>query len=405
MTRYLIRRLLLRSHAEMLAELGEAQHGNAEMFIAQARRHAWILKIISRSSPISHHLLAAYTLRGIGCWLISATKAYVFSNPESLEELCRARSFANSDEEIFSLDLKKFLEAQQRDRFVLRTHRKSLDAGRKTLVMGVLNCTPDSFSDGGRYFEKQAAIDHAIQMVEAGADIIDVGGESTRPAGTYGAGAMPVSEAEEIERVVPVIEALAKSTSATLSIDTYKSPVAKAAIGAGASMVNDISGFQFDPKMPDVVAQSRTPAVVMHIKGTPRNMQQNPTYENLMDELYEYFDERLQTARSAGISADQIIIDPGLGFGKRVKDNYEIIRRLEEFRGLGCAIMVGPSRKSFIGKVLDAPVDQRLEGTAAAVALAVANGAHIVRVHDVKEVHRVVKIADVVAGHTGVEEV
>ncbi len=403
MTRYLIRKLHLRSHADLLAELGETRHGCAEMFIEQTRRHPWLLKISARSASISHQLLAAFTLRGLACWLTSATRAYVFSNPQSLDELCQRRSFVNSDEENFALDLTNFLAAQKRDCFVLRTPRQVLEAGRKTLVMGILNCTPDSFSDGGRYFEKKAAIDHALRMVEAGADIVDIGGESTRPAGPYGAGAKPVSETEEMERVVPVIEALAKSTPAMLSIDTQKSSVAKAAINAGAGMVNDISGFQFDPLMPEVVAQSRVAAVIMHIKGTPRDMQQTPHYENLMDELYQYFDERLQIASSAGISAEQIVLDPGLGFGKRMQDNYEILRRLEEFRGLGCPILVGPSRKSFIGKVLDTPVDQRLEGTAAAVALAVANGAHIVRVHDVMEIHRAVKIADMVVGITGEE--
>jgi len=401
MTRYLIRRLHLHSQAEILAELGEARHGYAEMFIEQARRHAWILKIVARGSSISHQLLSAFTLPGIACWVSSVTQAYIFSDPESLDALCLSSSFFNNDEESFLGELKYFLEKQKRDHFVLRTPHRSLKAGHRTLVMGILNCTPDSFSDGGRYFEKQAAIDHALRMVEDGADIIDVGGESTRPAGTYGAGAKPVSETEEMERVVPVIEALAKSTSAILSIDTYKSPVAKAAINAGASMVNDISGFQFDPTMPDVVAQSKVSVVIMHINGTPQSMQQDPAYENLMDELYQYFDERLQMASSAGISAEQIVIDPGLGFGKRMQDNYEILRRLEEFRGLGCAILVGPSRKSFIGTVLDTPVDQRLEGTAAAVALAVANGAHIVRVHDVREIHRVIKIADMIVGHAG----
>jgi len=404
MTRYLIRRLHLRSQAEILAELSETRHGYAEMFIEQARRHAWILKIVARSSSISHQLLAAFTLHGLACWLTSATKAYVFSDPQSLDELCQAHSFVNSYDESFARELKNFLDAEKRDRFLLRMPRRTLKAERRTLVMGILNCTPDSFSDGGRYFEKQAAIDHALQMVQDGADLIDVGGESTRPAGTYGVGAKPVSDAEEMERVVPVIEVLAKSTSAILSIDTYKSSIAQAAINAGASIVNDISGFQFDPQMLEVVAQSGVSAVVMHIKGTPRDMQQNPSYENLMDELYQYFDERLQMASSTGISAEQIVIDPGLGFGKRIQDNYEILRRLEELRGLGCPILVGPSRKSFIGKVLDLPVDQRLEGTAAAVALSVANGAHIVRVHDVKEIYRVVQIVDKIVARSGEEE-
>jgi dihydropteroate synthase len=239
-----------------------------------------------------------------------------------------------------------------------------------------------------------------MRLAEAGADIIDVGGESTRPKGIYGEGAEPVSAEEEMRRVIPVIEALSKRAAVPISIDTYKSRVAEAAVGAGASMVNDISGFQFDGRMPETVARLGVPVVLMHTKGTPADMQSNPTYIDLMEELYLYFEKQIELARSAGISADRLIVDPGLGFGKRLRDNYEILRRLAEFRGLGCPIMVGPSRKSFVGKVLDLPPEQRLEGTAAAVALAVMNGAHIVRVHDVMEMRRVTTIADLIAGRT-----
>jgi len=404
MTRYSIRRLFLPTRSAVLEELGETYQSHAEIFIGQARRHSWTLKLISREPPFPSSLLAALSMRGIACWMVSTTTVYLFSNPADLERLCEERSFFNKDEEIFTLDLGIFFERQRRKHFTLRAPQHSIVAGQKTLVMGVLNLTPDSFSDGGQYFEKQAAIDHALRMAEAGADIIDVGGESTRPAGTYGGGAMPVSESEELQRVIPVIEEVAKSTTAVISIDTYKSSVAKAAIQAGAGMVNDISGFQFDPRMPEIVARENVPLIVMHTKGSPREMQQNPSYSNLMDELFHYFEERLEIAGEAGISADQIIVDPGLGFGKRLQDNYEILRRLEEFHGLGCPILVGPSRKTFIGKVLEVPVDQRLEGTAAAVALAIAHGAHLVRVHDVKEIHRVVKIADMIIGRTADSE-
>jgi dihydropteroate synthase len=382
----------------LLAELGDQHRNSAESFIEQTRRHPWSLKVIAQGTSISPQLLAALTQRGIDGWQPSAARLYIFSDPHRLAGLCQTSSFVNDEQENFAAALRRFLDRYERDRFVLRAPRKTLELGHKTAVMGVLNCTPDSFSDGGQYFEKQAAIEHGLGMVEAGADIIDVGGESTRPAGPYGEGARPVAEAEEIERVVPVIEALAKQTAVMLSIDTYKSSVAEAAIAAGAEVVNDISGFQFDPRMPEVVARYDVAVVLMHIKGTPRSMQQNPFYGNLMDELYQYFEERLEAARVAGIAADHIILDPGLGFGKRLQDNYEILRRLGEFRGLGCPILVGPSRKSFIGIVLDAPVDQRLEGTAAAVALSIANGAHLVRVHDVKEIHRVAKIADMILG-------
>jgi dihydropteroate synthase len=264
--------------------------------------------------------------------------------------------------------------------------------------MGVLNCTPDSFYDGGRYFSHEAAVAHGLRLVEQGADIIDVGGESTRPKGVYGEGAAPVSVEEEKQRVLPVIAALAKQIQIPLSIDTYKAQVAEAAVEAGASLVNDISGFQFDAQMPATVARLGVPVVIMHTKGAPANMQANPTYENLLDELQLYFERQIESARRAGIAENRMIIDPGLGFGKRLADNYEIIRRLRELRGLGCPILVGPSRKSFIGKPLDLPPEQRLEGTAAAVAAAVMNGAHLVRVHDVMEMRRAVAIADLIAG-------
>ena len=403
MSRYSIRRLHLATREALRAELGESHCPQLEAFAEQFRRYSWVLKIIARAAAIPQNLIAAFSLRGIACWMASSTIAYLFSEIAHFEDLARRRSFSSSHEEIFAAELRHFLDRQQRDHFVLRSPNRILEVGPRTLVMGILNCTPDSFSDGGRYLEKHTAIEHGLRMAEQGADIIDVGGESTRPAGTYGEGAKPVSEAEEMERVIPVIAALANSVQVMISIDTYKSSVAEAAIQAGAGMVNDISGFHFDPHMAEVVAHYRVPAVMMHIKGTPRDMQQNPSYENLLDELYQYFEQQLELARHAAIPHERIIIDPGLGFGKRLQDNYEILQRLAEFRGLGCPILVGPSRKAFIGKVLGLPVDERLEGTAAAVALAVAHGAHLVRVHDVREIHRVVRIADMIVGRSGPE--
>jgi dihydropteroate synthase len=294
--------------------------------------------------------------------------------------------------------LRRFLECQQRERFVIQTKPKPLLLGGRTLIMGVLNCTPDSFYDGGRYASAEAAIAQGLRLAEEGADLIDVGGESTRPKGVYGEGAQPVSAEEEMQRVLPVIEALSKHVAVPISIDTYKAQVAEAAVNAGAGLVNDISGFQFDARMAETVARLGVPAIIMHTKGAPANMQENPIYENLMDELYLYFENQIEMANSAGIDEDRIIIDPGLGFGKRLRDNYEILRRLAEYRGLGCPILVGPSRKAFVGKALDLPPDQRLEGTAAAVALAVINGAHIVRVHDVRAMRRTATVADLIAG-------
>jgi len=257
--------------------------------------------------------------------------------------------------------------------------------------MGILNVTPDSFSDGGKFFSKDHAVKQALGMEEEGADIIDIGGESTRP------GAEKISVKEEIKRIVPVIGALATKTNIPISVDTYKSEVAKAALSAGASMVNDISGLRFDKKMSRVVAENRVPVVIMHIKGTPRNMQKAPAYTALVPEIMDYLREGIELARNAGVPDDKIIIDPGIGFGKTVGHNLELIKRLNEFAGFEKPVLLGPSRKSFIGKILgDLPVEERLEGTAAAIAVGIFNGANIIRVHDVKEMAQVAKVADAI---------
>lgn len=265
----------------------------------------------------------------------------------------------------------------------------TFDFSQRTYIMGILNVTPDSFSDGGLYFDKSMAIEHALKMQDDGADIIDIGGESTRP------GSKRVSIKEEIRRIMPVIVELAEKLKIPISVDTYKSEVAAAALSSGASMVNDISGLRFDQKMAAVVAEYKVPVVVMHIKGKPQNMEVNPTYSSLIPEVTDYLRGGIEIARSAGIADDKIIIDPGIGFGKTAEHNLELIKRLNEFTGFEKPILLGPSRKSFIGRILgDLPVSERLEGTTAAVAIGIFNGANIIRVHDVKAMVRAAKVAD-----------
>jgi dihydropteroate synthase len=269
------------------------------------------------------------------------------------------------------------------------------DLSARTHVMGVLNVTPDSFSDGGRYFSTDAAVAHAMEMIEQGADFIDVGGESTRPKGlAYGEGADPVSEDEELRRVIPVVERLASATDVPVSIDTYKSGVAGRALAAGAVIVNDISGFGFDPRMPEVVAGAGASAVVMHIKGTPKTMQIDPVYDDLLGEVMGYLEAAIARGREAGIV--QLIIDPGIGFGKRLVDNLQLIRGLDQFASLGYPVLVGPSRKAFIGSLLNLSPSERLEGTLAACVAAILYGANIIRVHDVKQVKRAAIVADAI---------
>jgi dihydropteroate synthase len=260
------------------------------------------------------------------------------------------------------------------------------DLSGRTFIMGILNVTPDSFSDGGRYVDAGNAVDHALKMIEDGADFIDIGGESTRP------GSAPLPAGEEIRRVIPVIEKLSSECDTPISIDTYKSEVAEAALDAGAIIVNDITGLHHDEGMPEIIAKYSASAILMHIKGTPKTMQVNPQYDNVVEEIISYLRKSIAFAQSACI--DQIIVDPGIGFGKTLEHNLLIIQQLKKFQQLNCPVMVGPSRKSFIGTILDLPVEERLEGTAAVVAASIMNGANIVRVHDVKEMKRVAMVTD-----------
>jgi dihydropteroate synthase len=255
--------------------------------------------------------------------------------------------------------------------------------------------TPDSFSDGGVYRDPDRAVQHGLAMVEEGADFIDVGGESTRPRGAvYGDGAKPVSAEEEADRVLPVIRELVRQTDIPISIDTYKAAVACEALAAGACIVNDISGFTLDPAMPAVVADARASAVVMHMRGTPQTMQRDTHYDDLFGEILNSLQTSLQKGRAAGIT--QLIVDPGIGFGKTNVDNLRLLAGADRFRELGVPVLVGPSRKGFIGDILGTAVNDRLEGTLAASVVCAGRGANILRVHDVRAVKRALLIADAI---------
>lgn len=253
--------------------------------------------------------------------------------------------------------------------------------------MGVVNVTPDSFSDGGRYSKPEAAIAHALRLVEEGADILDIGAESTRP------GSLPISEEEELRRLLPVVTSVAKTVSIPISVDTSKANVAKAALNAGAMIVNDVTALRGDETMVEVVAQAGAAVVLMHMQGTPQTMQQAPQYCNVVEEVGNFLAERAQFAIKRGITKSQIMLDPGIGFGKVLIHNLELLAQLRRLTKLGYPLLVGVSRKSFIGQLIDRPVNDRNWGTAAAVALAVGQGASILRVHEVEAMRDVVKVA------------
>ncbi len=278
------------------------------------------------------------------------------------------------------------LTRQAKDRLIEFTDRP--------LIMGVVNVTPDSFFDGGRYFDTAAAVAHAVQLVEEGADLLDVGAESTRP------GADIVNEAEERRRAIPVVTAVAKAVTVPISIDTSKAAVARAALDAGAVLVNDVTALQGDPAMVDVVARTGAGIVLMHMYGTPRTMQQDPRYDDVVAEISDFFEERIRFAMAQGIERRQIILDPGIGFGKLLLHNLTLLAQLCRFEQFECPLLIGVSQKAFLGQLVDRPVQERQWGTAAAVAMAVDRGAGILRVHDVRAMKDVVRVAAAISRQT-----
>jgi dihydropteroate synthase len=287
-----------------------------------------------------------------------------------------------------------------RKRFHLRLRSGKLLLGERTLVMGILNITPDSFSDGGKYLDSQAAVAHALRLEQEGADILDIGGESTRP------GATPITPEEELRRILPVIQVLRGKLRIPISVDTRRAGVAEAALDAGAEILNDVSGLRMDPRLGEVARHGRAPLILMHMRGTPQTMQQGPFARDVIRDVMSGLREAVVRAKRAGLARAQVLLDPGIGFGKRREQNFEILARLPEFARLGCPIVIGTSRKSFLGKALarpdgpDAPPGERLLGTAATITASILGGAHIVRVHDVAEMVRVARIADAILNST-----
>ena len=310
---------------------------------------------------------------------------HFFKRDWSNEELI---DFLAQDKEInaFFKQVHEFFSDINKPIWNLKENR--LNFNKSPFIMGILNVTPDSFSDGGKFSDINEAVDHALSMIEAGADIIDIGGESTRP------GSDPVNLQQELNRVIPVLETIRKHSGAPLSIDTYKSQVAEGAIKAGANIVNDISGCTFDKRMPEIIQTNDVPIIIMHIKGTPKHMQLNPHYDDVCLEVYSFLSDQINYLSNTGI--ENIVVDPGIGFGKRLEDNLKLLNNLESLKFLCQPILIGASRKSFLGHVLDKEVDQRLYGSLSVAILSAIKGADIIRVHDVAETKDVLRIIDAI---------
>lgn len=349
---------------------------------------------VTKANIIKQDILSfggeAATAKGAINHSVKKTDVLIFGTIRQIKNLAsklKRQYFGLKD---IALHIEEALANHDRAPEPIKIGGRKFSFGRRTYVMGILNVTPDSFSDGGKFISFSDAVSRGREMIAEGADIIDIGGESTRP------GALPVSAADEMKRVIPVIRELSKIKGAVISIDTAKSSVAEEAIKAGASLINDVTALRSDKKMAGVAGRYKVPVVLMHMLGNPRTMQENPRYADLISDIIFYLQNSISLAIKGGVSRSKVIVDPGFGFGKTVEHNLDILRRLKELKVLGCPILIGTSRKSTIGSILDLPPDKRLEGTIATVVSAIANGADIVRVHDVAEISRVVKMSDAI---------
>lgn len=333
----------------------------------------------------------AAVARGAVACSIEKTDLILIGTLKQIRRFIEKISFQPFGLKLLAESLDTLLDNLLAEHWTLKTSRRKMILGDRTRIMGILNVTPDSFSDGGRFDSPEKAVECGFQLVEDGADILDIGGESTRP------GAEPVSLEEELRRTIPVIQGLSGKINIPISIDTTKAVIAREAVAAGAEIINDISAMRFDEPMPAVIASSGAAVVFMHMRGVPQTMQKGDLhYALLQGEMIDFFRERLNTALLAGILPEQVIIDPGIGFGKTRSDNLKLLKYLPEFNVLGRPILTGPSRKSFLGQEGRGGAVDRLEETAAAVTAAIMNGSQVVRVHDVKAMKRVVTVADAI---------
>lgn len=363
-------------------------------------RKAIFRLILIKDLPVEPAHILKQLMLSLGADAAISRDAYVFSAKSTdvllmgtikqIALLCAKTAKMPFGLDALGEEIKKSLISYESGHKHLYLGKKRFELAERTLIAGILNVTPDSFSDGGLFLSEDKALSQAVKLAEDGADIIDIGGESSRP------GAQPVSEAVELERVIPLIEKVTRMIDVPVSIDTYKAKVADEAVKAGATMVNDISGLSADPAMIDVLRRKDVAVVIMHMLGTPDNMQEDPVYDSLIGDISAFLRAQVDKCVATGVLKSQILIDPGIGFGKTLEHNLTILNRLDEFKSIGCPIYTGSSRKSFIGQLTGKAAGERLLGTAAAVAVSIMNGAAIVRVHDVAEMAEVVKVTDAI---------
>jgi dihydropteroate synthase len=396
---YSLRRLLWTSApeaADILKRMDVDPYGIEAMLPKMVNMNIHIQRLPCKvANIIKQEMLAiggdAAVARGAVACSIEKTDLILIGTLKQIRRFIEKISFQPFGLKLLAESLDTLLDNLLAEHWTLKTSRRKMILGDRTRIMGILNVTPDSFSDGGRFDSPEKAIECGFQLVEDGADILDIGGESTRP------GAQPVSLEEELRRTIPVIQGLSGKINIPISIDTTKAVIAREAVAAGAEIINDISAMRFDEPMPAVIASSGAAVVFMHMRGVPQTMQKGDLhYALLQGEMIDFFRERLNTALLAGILPEQVIIDPGIGFGKTRSDNLKLLKYLPEFNVLGRPILTGPSRKSFLGQEGRGGAVDRLEETAAAVTAAIMNGSQVVRVHDVKAMKRVVAVADAI---------
>jgi dihydropteroate synthase len=333
---------------------------------------------------------AAVSRSAVSC-SVKETDCVIMGTVKQIQRLSDKISIQPLGLSSISKAIKELIANVSKDLFILKTCKREIVLGEKTAIMGILNVTPDSFSDGGFFRNTDDAVEYGLKMMEEGADIIDIGGESSRP------GAVPVTLEEEITRVIPVIKGLERRIKIPISIDTTKAEVARIAVESGADIVNDISAMTFDRQMANAVADTGAAIILMHMRGTPEDMQKGDlSYRSLRGDIIEFLEGKMEEAGMAGISPESIMIDPGIGFGKNGEDSMRLLKYLSEFKVMGRPIVTGPSRKAFIGKITGGGPNERIEGTAAAVTAAIMNGTHVIRVHDVKAMKKVAAMADTI---------